>query len=166
MNKNEPTELQKLLIDQVRDIYWAEQKLAKTLPKLAKKAQSPALQNAFTSHLAETKTHIQRLERIFGMLGLRPRAKKCDAMQGLLDEGDGLAEEYADSPALDAALICAAQKVEHYEIATYGTMCAFAKRLGLTEVVKLLSASLKEEGAADLKLTQIAESKANAEAQQ
>ncbi|MBK8040829.1 MAG: ferritin-like domain-containing protein [Verrucomicrobiaceae bacterium] len=166
MNTNEPTELQNLLTDQLRDIYWAEQKLAKTLPKLAKKAQSPALKTAFTSHLAETKTHIQRLEQVFALLGLKPRAKKCDAMQGLVEEGDGLAEEYAGSPALDAALICAAQKVEHYEIATYGTMRAFAKRLGLTEIVKLLSATLKEEGAADQKLTHIAESKANPEAQQ
>jgi ferritin-like metal-binding protein YciE len=150
------TDLHDLLVDQLRDILWAEKHLVKALPKMAKAANDTKLSEAFTSHLAETKVHVTRLEEILKSLGLSPRAKKCPAMEGLLKEGDELAEEYADSTALDAALITAAQKVEHYEIATYGTIRAFAKRLGYADAVKLLTATLDEEGKADHTLTEIA----------
>ncbi|MFN0127681.1 MAG: ferritin-like domain-containing protein [Verrucomicrobiales bacterium] len=161
MNTKDTPELNRLLVDQLKDVYWAEKKLATTLPKLAKKAQSRELQAAFESHCDETLSHVSRLEEMFDHLGLKPHAKKCDAMEGLIEEGNSLAEEYAASPALDAALIAAAQKVEHYEIATYGTMRAFAKNLGLNELVRLITLTIDEEGAADKKLTKIAETKSN-----
>jgi ferritin-like metal-binding protein YciE len=160
----ENTELHKLFVAQLKDIYWAEKKLATTLPKLAKKAQGSELKTAFTHLLKETKEHVQRLEKIFATLSLKPVAKKCHAMQGLLDEGDEIAEEYAGTCALDAALITAAQKVEHYEIATYGTLRAFAKRLGNTKAETLPTQTIDEEGAADKTLTSIAESSSNQEA--
>jgi len=149
-------ELHSLLVEQLRDILWAEKHLVKALPKMAKAAVDPELQKAFSSHLEETKGHVDRLEKIFQHLDLAARAKKCPAMEGLLAEADEIKDDFKGSEALDAALIAAAQKVEHYEIATYGTMRAFAKRLGYTEVVELLSATLEEEGAADKKLTKIA----------
>lgn len=161
MNTTKTPELKHLLVDQLKDIYWAEKKLAATLPKLAQQAQGEELKAAFTAHHAETQTHLVRIEEMFGHLGIKPEARQCDAMQGLIEEGDNLAHEYAGSPGLDAALITAAQKMEHYEIATYGTMRAFAKDLGLKEVVKLITATIDEEGAADRKLTKIAESKSN-----
>ena len=149
-------ELHHLFVDQLRDILWAEKELVKALPKMAKAAVDPKLSEAFTKHLAETKNQVVRLGKVFEGLGLAPRAKKCPAMEGLLKEADELAEDYADSSALDAALITAAQKVEHYEIASYGTMRAFAERLGYTDAVNLLSATLEEEGNADHALTAIA----------
>jgi len=158
---NSDTELHELLVDQLRDILWAEKELSKALPKMAKAAQDEQLAAAFTSHLAETKNHVVRLQTIFKGLGLTARAKKCPAMEGLLKEADELAEEYADSTALDAALITAAQKVEHYEIASYGTMRAFAQRLGYKETVDLLTETLNEEGNADHTLTKIATSGVN-----
>ena len=150
------TELHELLVDQLRDILWAEKHLVKALPKMSKAANDPKLSEAFTLHLAETKNHVVRLETVLTGLGLSTRAKKCPAMEGLLKEADELTEEYADSSALDAALITAAQKVEHYEIATYGTMRAFAQRLGYEDAVKLLTETLEEEGKADRALTEIA----------
>ncbi len=150
------TELHDLLVDQLRDILWAEKQLVKALPKMAKAASDKKLADAFTKHLAETKNHVVRLGKIFEGLGLSARAKKCPAMAGLLEEADELAEEYADSSALDAALITAAQKVEHYEIASYGTMRAFAQRLGYSDAVKLLTETIDEEGKADQALTKIA----------
>ena len=158
---NSDTELHELLVDQLRDILWAEKELVKALPKMAKAAQDEQLAAAFTSHLAETKNQIVRLQTIFKGLGLTARAKKCPAMEGLLKEADELAEEYADSTALDAALITAAQKVEHYEIASYGTMRAFAQRLGYQDAVKLLTETIDEEGNADHTLTKIATSGVN-----
>lgn len=149
-------ELHHLFVDQLRDILWAEKELVKALPKMAKAAKDRQLSAAFTKHLAETKNHVVRLGKVFEGLGLAPRAKKCPAMEGLLKEGDELAENYADSSALDAALITAAQKVEHYEIASYGTIRAFAKRLGYGDAVKLLTETIEEEGNADHTLTQIA----------
>lgn len=149
-------ELHHLFVDQLRDILWAEKELVKALPKMAKAAVDPKLREAFTKHLAETKNQVVRLGKVFEGLGLAARAKKCPAMEGLLKEADELAEDYADSSALDAALITAAQKVEHYEIASYGTMRAFAERLGYTDAVNLLSATLEEEGNADHALTAIA----------
>lgn len=153
---NSDTELHELFVDQLRDILWAEKELVKALPKMAKAANDSKLTEAFTKHLAETKNHVVRLGQIFEALGLSARAKKCPAMEGLLKEGDELAEEYADSTALDAALITAAQKVEHYEIASYGTMRAFAQRLGYEDAVKLLTQTIDEEGKADQTLTKIA----------
>ena len=150
------TELHELLVDQLRDILWAEKHLVKALPKMSKAANDPKLSEAFALHLAETKNHVVRLETVLTGLGLSTRAKKCPAMEGLLKEADELTEEYADSSALDAALITAAQKVEHYEIATYGTMRAFAQRLGYEDAVKLLTETLEEEGKADQALTEIA----------
>ncbi|MBL8814880.1 MAG: ferritin-like domain-containing protein [Planctomyces sp.] len=150
------TELHELFVGQLRDILWAEKQLLKAIPKKVKLAKSAALKTAFGAHLAETEEQVARLIRIFEDLGLAPRAKKCDAMEGLLTEGDELAEEYSDSAALDAALICAAQKIEHYEIATYGTLRAFASQLGLHDSEKLIALTLKEETGADQKLSQIA----------
>jgi len=149
-------ELHHLFVDQLRDILWAEKELVKALPKMAKAANDSKLSEAFTKHLAETKNQVVRLGKVFEGLGLAPRAKKCPAMEGLLKEADELAEDYADSTALDAALITAAQKVEHYEIASYGTIRAFAQRLGYEDAVKLLTATLEEEGNADHALTAIA----------
>ncbi len=149
-------ELKNLFVDQLRDILWAEKHLVKALPKMAKAARDKKLQTAFTNHLAETQNQIVRIGEIFAGLGLAARAKKCPAMAGLLEEADELAEDYQDSSALDAALIAAAQKVEHYEIATYGTLRAFAECLGLTDAVELLAATLEEESNADELLTEIA----------
>lgn len=161
---NPHVELQHLFVDMLRDILWAEKQLVKALPKMAKAARDAKLSQAFTSHLGETENHVKRLGEIFAELGLSPRAKKCLAMEGLLKEADELAEEYQDSAALDAALIAAAQKVEHYEIATYGTLRTFAERLGHTAAVKLLAATLLEEDKADAALTGIAMSRVNEEA--
>lgn len=155
------TELHELFVDQLRDILWAEKHLVKALPKMAKIANDQKLSEAFTKHLAETKNHVVRVETVLKGLGLSTRAKKCPAMEGLLKEADELSEEYADSSALDAALITALQKVEHYEIATYGTMRAFAQRLGYTDAVKLLTQTLEEEGAVDHTLTEIATGSVN-----
>jgi ferritin-like metal-binding protein YciE len=163
---NMDSELHNLFVDQLRDILWAEKQLVKALPKMAKAAHNAHLKSAFTEHLAETETHVDRLRQILTSLNLAPRGKKCDAMEGLLKEGDELHEEYADSTALDAALITAAQKVEHYEIATYGTLRAFAIRMGHDEAASLLSQTLEEEGNADKTLSKIAEAKVNAEANQ
>ncbi len=150
------SELHQLFVDELRDILWAEKELVKALPKMAKAANDEALSKAFTNHHAETKNQVTRLEAVFKSIGLTARAKKCPAMEGLLKEADELSEDYKDSTALDAALISAAQKVEHYEIGTYGTLRAFATRLGYTEAADLLGQTLEEEGNADEKLTEIA----------
>lgn len=164
-NESHPnTELQHLFVDQLRDILWAEKNLLKALPKMAKAANAQQLSEAFTQHQNETETHVQRLSEIFSILGLSARAKKCEAMEGLIREADELADDYAESSALDAALIAAAQKVEHYEIATYGTLRAFAESLGHQEAVQLLNETLQEESKTDAKLTEIARSQANEEA--
>lgn len=157
-------ELQHLFVDQLCDILWAEKQLVKALPKMAKAARDEKLKKAFTKHLGETENQVTRLGEIFTGLGLSPRTKKCMAMEGLLKEADELVEDYQDSSALDAALIAAAQKVEHYEIATYGTLRAFAECLGHTAAVKLLAATLLEESKADEALTGIALSEVNEEA--
>jgi ferritin-like metal-binding protein YciE len=158
MNNSKNTELQNLFVDQLRDILWAEKQLLKALPKKAAAAKDPKLKKAFESHAGETELHISRLNSIFEFLGLAPRAKKCDAMEGLLREGDALAEEYTDSTALDAALICAAQKVEHYEIATYGTLKAYSEVLGHGSATTLLAQTLDEESQADETLSKISRS--------
>lgn len=155
------SDLHDLFVDELKDILWAEKQLTKALPKMARAAQSEQLRAAFTDHQAQTVGHVERLGEIFDSIGLTPRAVKCEAMKGLIEEGEGLMEDYSESPALDAALISAAQKVEHYEIATYGTLRAFARRLGNNRAERLLSQTLEEESKADDLLTKIAEAGAN-----
>jgi len=149
--------LEKLFLDQLKDIYSAEGQLIKALPKMAKAASSDALRKAFESHLEETKVQKERLDRIAEELGLKLTGKKCAAMEGLIEEGKEVLEEEGMEPIIDAALIAAAQRVEHYEISAYGTVRSIAQHLGYTKAVKLLDATIKEEGAADHKLTALAE---------
>ena len=149
--------LAELLEDELKDIYNAEHQLIKALPKLAKKASSTALKTAFTSHLEQTQNHVKRLETIGQELGIKLTGKKCHAMEGLVEEGKEVLEEDGQSSVIDAALIGAGQRVEHYEMAAYGTVRGIAQALGHTKVVKLLQQTLDEEGAADKKLTSIAE---------
>ena len=156
--------LRDLFEDSLKDIYWAEKALVKALPKMTKNATSPELVNALTEHLDVTKQQVSRLEEIFSMLGKPARAKKCEAMEGLLKEGEGIMEETEVGVVRDAGIIAAGQKVEHYEIATYGTLCAFAKILGEDEVAELLQQSLAEEKDADTTLTQVAETSVNIDA--
>lgn len=160
----EESNLQELLVEELRDIYHAEGQLLKALPKMAKAAQSERLKEAFERHLEETEQHVERLERAFESLGEPVKGKKCQAMEGLIAEGKEVMDEHSESPMLDAALICAAQKVEHYEIASYGTICTWADLLGLDEVSDLLKETLDEEKTTDETLTEIAESEINAEA--
>ncbi len=161
--KNE-NNLQELLIEELRDIYHAEGQLLKALPKMAKAATSERLKEAFERHLEETEQHVERIERAFESLGEPVKGKKCQAMEGLIAEGKEVMQEHSESSMLDAALICAAQKVEHYEIASYGTICTWADLLGLDEVSELLKETLDEEKTTDETLTEIAESEINAEA--
>jgi ferritin-like metal-binding protein YciE len=156
--------LQDLYIEQLKDIYNAENQLIKALPKMAKAASDPNLQSAFTEHLEQTKGHAQRLEQIFEKLGASPRGKKCKAMEGLIEEGKETMEEEGEPTVLDAGLIAAAQRVEHYEIAAYGTVRTYAKTLGDDEAAELLQQTLDEEGETDKKLTGLAERLINAHA--
>ena len=149
-------ELAALFHAELKDIYWAEKALTKALPKMAKNATSTVLKNALQSHLAETNTQIGRLEKAFEMIGKKAQAAKCDAMEGLIKEGDGMLEETKPGPVRDAGIIAACQKIEHYEIATYGTLCAHAKTLGHDNVAKILHESLMEEKTADTTLTDTA----------
>jgi ferritin-like metal-binding protein YciE len=157
--------LEDLYIEMLKDLYSAEKQLVKALPKLAKNAQSSDLQAAFQDHLKQTEGHVSRIERIFSDRGSSPRGKKCVGMEGLVEEGNELLQEDTDPDVLDAGLIVAAQKVEHYEIASYGAVRTWAERLGYTEAARLLQETLDEEGEANKKLTQIAESHVNMEAQ-
>jgi ferritin-like metal-binding protein YciE len=157
--------LEDLYTDLLKDLYSAEKQLVKALPKLAKNAQAPDLQKAFQEHLRQTEGHVERIERIFSELGGSPRGKKCVGMEGLVEEGNELLQENVDPDVLDAGLIAAAQKVEHYEIASYGTARAWAQRLGYDQAARLLQQTLEEESVANEKLTQIAESHVNMEAQ-
>ena len=150
-----------LLMDELQDIYHAEKQLVKALPKMAKKAKSDQLRQAVEHHLEETKGHVQRLEQVFEKLDAKPRAKKCEAMEGLIEEAEELMGEIATPEVLDAAMIGAAQKVEHYEIASYGTLSTLAEELGHTEAARLLEQTLNEEKAADKKLNEIALSGVN-----
>jgi ferritin-like metal-binding protein YciE len=151
-------DLHELFLDELADILNAEQQLSRALPKMAGAAVSEELTAAFETHLSETEYHIKRLEQVFASLDEPVQSKECKAMKGLLEEGSDLMEEMRGSLALDAALIAAAQKVEHYEIASYGTLCAWAEKMGHEEAVELLSATLDEEKVADDILTAIAES--------
>ncbi len=149
--------LEVLLGHEIKDLYSAENQLVKALPKMAKAATNPELQEAFTTHLEETKEQVERLEQVAKLLGITPKGKSCKAMLGLIEEGSEVIEEDGEAPVKDLALIGAAQKVEHYEIAGYGTARALAEALGLDEVVELLQATLDEEGNTDKVLTEIAE---------
>lgn len=149
--------LSKIFEDTLKDIYWAEKHLTKALPKMSKAAYDEKLSDAFTSHLKETEGHITRLEQVFDHLGKKVQAKKCEAMEGLVEEGNEAIEDYEKGYARDAALIIAAQKVEHYEIAAYGSLKAHAKMMGKEEIVTLLEQTEQEEGNADKKLTKISE---------
>ena len=154
--KSAAEDLREFFVDALKDIYWAEKALTKALPKMAKNARTPKLVDALTSHLAETEGQIDRLEKVFDLVGEKAVAKKCDAMAGLIKEGESILEETEPGPVRDAGIIAACQKIEHYEIATYGTLCAYAKTLGETEAGSLLHASLEEEKNADLTLTKAA----------
>ncbi len=162
----EDNPLHEVFLDEIADIYNAEQQLVKALPKMAKAAQADELREAFESHLAETQEHVRRLEEAASAIGETLKRKKCKAMEGLLAEGKEMMEENKGEPSIDAVLIAAAQKVEHYEIASYGTVVAWARQMGHDQAAELFAQTLEEEKAADQKLTQIAESSANAGAEQ
>ncbi len=159
-------ELHDLFLEELADVYNAEQQLTKALPKMAKAARNEELRQGFETHLQETEGQIARLEQVVEALGQSMQRKTCKAMKGLIEEGSEIMQEQKGSPALDAALIAAAQKVEHYEIASYGTLCAWAKQMGHDEALELLHETLEEERATDERLTQLAESLANVEAEQ
>ena len=159
--------LREFFVDELKDIYWAEKHIAKALPKMAKAATSPELVKAFKTHEEQTAGQIARLEQVFETLGEKAQAKKCDAMAGILEEGNGIIEDTEKGTATrDVGLILAAQKVEHYEISTYGGLAQLARTLGENDVAKLLEQTLKEEKETDVLLTGIAESNVNYEASQ
>ena len=153
-----------LFLIQIEDLYDTEQRLTKALPKMAEAATSGQLKQAFQSHLTETEGHVSRLEQIFREINQEPKRETCEAMKGLIAEGEEMIKAHGDSDIKDAALIAAAQRVEHYEISGYGTARSFAQRLGLTQAANLLEQTLEEEKAADEKLNTIAESSVNSKA--
>jgi ferritin-like metal-binding protein YciE len=157
--------LKDLYIEELKDLYSAEKMLTKALPKMAKAASHKQLQAAFRNHLKETEQHVARIERICKDLGVSPRGKKCVGMEGLIEEGNELIQEKPDEDALDAGLISKAQRVEHYEIAGYGTVRTYARQLGYDDQAELLQRTLDEEGNADHLLTALAESGINVEAE-
>ena len=159
--KDAAKELEDLFEDTLKDIYWAEKALTKALPKMIKNATSPELKKAITSHLAETQEQVTRLEEVFASMGKKAVAKKCDAMEGLLKEGTGIMEDTRPGAVRDAGIIAASQKIEHYEIATYGTLAAFAKVLGENNALKNLLKTLQEEKKCDELLTSIADTALN-----
>jgi ferritin-like metal-binding protein YciE len=149
--------VKRLYVDELKDLYSAETQLVKALPKMAKAASSDELRHGFEEHLEQTRGHVERLEKVFKTLGESPKGKTCKAMQGLIEEGAEVIAEDFEGSLMDAALIGAAQRVEHYEIAAYGTVCAFAKELGESDQAELLSETLEEEKETDEKLTELAE---------
>jgi ferritin-like metal-binding protein YciE len=157
--------LQELFHDTLKDIYFAEKKILSTLPKMAKAAQSKGLKAAFEKHESETEEHVARLEKVFEEIDEKPRGKTCDAIMGIIAEGQEIIKEFKGAPALDAGLLAAAQAVEHYEIARYGTLRTWAAELGLNQAVKLLEKTLSEEKKTDDTLTKLAESEVNQHAQ-
>lgn len=160
--KSDATMLRELFIDELKDIYYAEKHLTKAMPKLAKAATSQELTNAFTNHLAQTEGQIGRIEQVFEILGTPARAKKCEAMEGLVKEAQGLLEELPKGTMVrDAGLIIAAQKVEHYEIAAYGSLVQLAKTMGENEIAEILNQTLEEEKQTDQLLTELAVSGIN-----
>jgi ferritin-like metal-binding protein YciE len=156
--------LHDLFVEELRDMYDGEKRLLRALPKMAKAASDEDLEKAFSSHLRETERQVRRLEQVFRTVSQKPRGKKCDGIMGIVEEGNKAMEELDEGPVLDAALIAGAQKVEHYEIASYGTLAYFAELLGNDRAKDLLGETLDEEKAADEKLTQIAKSEVNREA--
>jgi ferritin-like metal-binding protein YciE len=150
-----PKPLDELFHDMLKDVYYAEKQILKALPKMAKAAKAPELKKAFETHKAETAEQVERLSQVFEIIGKSPRAKTCDAILGILKEGEAVIEDYGDSPALDAGLVASAQAVEHYEMARYGTLKAWAKQLGHNDAVALLDATLAEETKTDKALTQL-----------
>jgi len=156
--------MEDLFMEQVQDLYDAEKRLVKALPKMAEASTSQSLRQAFESHLLETEGHVSRLESVFRTLGLEPKSHTCDAMKGLISEGEDMVSDIDESPLRDAGLIAAANRVEHYEIAAYGSARTFADILGLSEAAILLEQTLQEEKKADQKLTQLAEDMVNDEA--
>ena len=153
--------LETLFYDTLKDIYYAERKISKALPKMARGAQSPALKAAFEKHLEETEGQIERLQQVFDIIGKRAMGKTCEAIEGIIAEGEEILEEYKDTPALDAGLISAAQAVEHYEITRYGTLKRWAELLELPDAVRLLDETLKEESKTDSDLTKLADESPN-----
>jgi len=145
----------------LQDVYYAEKELTKALPKMAKEAENDDLKEAFTNHLEETKNHVQRLEKAFEMIGKPAKGKKCDAILGIVAEGKEVIDEVDDADTLDAGLIASGQAAEHYEIARYGTLCAWARQLGKPQIERLLHETLEEEKKADALLTKIAEKSVN-----
>ena len=158
-------DLNELFLDTLKDIYYAEKQILKALPKMAKAANSDKLRAAFEKHHEETEGQVERLEKIFELLGKAARGKKCDAIEGILDEGKEIMDEFDGSPALDAGLLASAQAVEHYEISRYGTLKSWATALGMKDAVKLIDETLAEEKKTDALLTKLAETVVNAEAQ-
>lgn len=153
--------LDDLFHETLKDIYYAERKILKALPKMARGAQDPRLKAAFEKHKEETEGQVERLQQVFEIIGKRPRAKTCPAIDGILEEGEEILEEFKGTPALDAGLLAAAQAVEHYEISRYGTLRAWARQLGHRDAVTLLDATLEEESDTDDALTKLAESAVN-----
>lgn len=158
------SQLMKLFVDELKDIYWAEKALTKAIPKMIKKASSEELINALENHLEETKNQVTKLEEVFESIDKKASAKKCDAMAGLIEEAEGIMEECEEGAMCDAGIISGGQKIEHYEIASYGTLLQFAKTLGLGKAAKMLEEILNEEKAADEKLTEVATATINIEA--
>jgi ferritin-like metal-binding protein YciE len=156
--------LDDLFLDTLKDIYYAEKQILKALPKMAKAAQSPQLKAGFERHLEETEGQIERLEQVFELLGKPARGKTCDAILGIIEEGKSIMDEFKDTQALDAGLVSAAQAVEHYEIARYGTLKTWAQQMGKLDIVRLFDATLKEEVATDKKLSELAEGQLNLKA--
>ena len=156
--------LETLFYDTLKDIYYAERKISKALPKMARGAQSPALKAAFEKHLEETEGQIERLQQVFDIIGKRAMGKTCEAIEGIIAEGEEILEEYKDTAALDAGLISAAQAVEHYEITRYGTLKRWAELLELPDAVRLLDETLKEESKTDSDLTKLADESPNPQA--
>jgi ferritin-like metal-binding protein YciE len=156
--------LEDLFHDTLKDIYYAERKILKALPKMARAAKSEDLKAAFEKHRDQTEGHVDRLQQVFEALGKRPQGKTCEAIEGIIAEGEEIMEEFKDMPALDAGLISSAQAVEHYEITRYGTLKRWAETLGMKDAAKLLDATLKEEAQTDEDLTKLAEKSANMKA--
>ena len=153
--------LDDLFLDTLKDIYYAERKILKALPKMARAAQSPDLKAGFEKHMDETEMQVERLQQIFELMGKAARGKTCPAIDGIIEEGEEIMEEYKDTAALDAGLISAAQAVEHYEITRYGTLKRWAGELGMADAAKLLDATLMEETKTDSDLTKLADTSAN-----
>jgi len=156
--------LRELFVDSLKDIYWAEKALTKALPKMSKNATSENLINTINDHITVTEEQVSRLEQVFESIGEKATAKKCEAMEGLIKEGESIMQETQEGPVRDAGIISASQKIEHYEIATYGTLAAFAQTLGEDDALELLQQTLDEEKEADMLLTEVAYNNINFEA--